>query len=453
MMGPLILNTLTAISSSLIKKGNCMSTFVEKGWFTLPQHVVSRLSVVIGEGGSGKTETVLRAAHLAAKIYGFQVIMIDAKGDDDLAPRFVAAMHTAGKKHIKLFPTSSYDGWVGDERTLYNRLMAVQVYTEPYYEGIAQMLLDLALKVPGGPPRSSTELLRNLKPDQLRILYRGLPEQDELASLKNEDAHGVYNRYRAFFKSLEGKLDGGSASFTFDETDAACVKLDTVAFANECSSIGRYLMEDIAHYMTCRKPKDQKVLIIVDEVSALAIANIANLSERLRSFGGAMMLTSQSEEGLAKTLDERNRILKTSHMLILHTCNTPEKLVARAGKYKKVQTGWSVRDREGTGYGTVHLSDEYLVPPDEARRLDVGECFVIVKGAGYKVRVAPLQIDDASIENAEAFIEQQAMHSAVTQPLTRPRSAEETRTSPHAAHQKQQTTNVQRNTQGEPDKL
>ncbi len=444
-------STFTATRLSLIEKGNFMSTFVEKGWFTLPQSIVSRLSVVIGEGGSGKTETILRTAHLVASTYSFDIIMIDAKGDEDLAPRFVASMQQADKKRIKLFPTSPYNGWVGDVRTLYNRLMAVHTYTEPYYEGIAQMMLDLALKAPGGPPRNSRELLRNLRLDQLRILYRGLPEQDELAGLRAEDANGVYNRYRAFFKSLDGKLDGGSSSFTFDEIDAAYVKLDTVAFANECSNIGRYIVEDIAHYITCRKPKDKKVLIIIDEVSALAIENIANLSERLRSFRGAMMLTSQSEEGLAKTQDERTRILKTSHILILHTCNTPEKLVERAGKYKQIHTGWSVRDQEGTGYGMVHMSDEYIVPPDEARRLDVGECFVIAKGSGYKVRVAPLQIDRTSVENAEAFIEQEAVFNATTQPLE-PSSKGETPVPPFTGLQRLDNNEHQKG-QSEPDKL
>ncbi len=426
-----------------------MSSFVEKGWFTLPQDIVSRPSAVIGEGGSGKTETILKIAHLVAATYGFDIILVDAKGDD-LAPRFVAAMRQAGKKRIKLFPISPYYGWIGDVRTLYNRLMAVQTYTEPYYEGIAQMMLDLALKVPEGPPRSSAELLRNLKLDQLRILYRGFPEQDELGSLKPDEANGVYNRYRAFFKSLDGKLDGGPASFIFDETDAAYIKLDTVAFAKECGSIGRYLVEDIAHYVTCRKPKDKKVLIIIDEVSALAIENIANLSERLRSFGGAMMLISQSEEGLAKTLDERSRILKTSHMLILHTCNTPAKLVERAGKYKQVNAGWSMRDQEGTGFGTAHMSDEYIVPPDDARRLDIGECFVIVQGYGYKVRVAPLRVDETSLKDAQGFIEQEAALSVAPQTLV---PSNETKIPSSTPIGEQNNEHLLQSEQGEPDKL
>ena len=386
--------------------------FVIKKWFTLPEKVLARPSVIIGEGGSGKTETLLKIASMAATIYGYDIIFVDAKGDSVIAACFVAAMRQAGKQRIKVFPASPYYGWVGDARTLFNRLIAVQTYSEQYYEGMASLMLDLAVKAPGGPPRSSAQLLRNLTLEQLRLSYRGLPEQEELARIKAEDANGVYNRYRAFFHALDGKLDSG---FTFDEVDAAYIQLDTVAFYKETSSIGRYLVEDIAHYITRRKPRSRKLLIIIDELSALAIENIANLSERLRSFGAAMMLTSQSEEGLAKTLDERNRILKTSHLLILHTCNAPERLIERAGRYKQVSTGWSMHNEEGTGYGTVHMTDEYIVPPDEARRLDVGECFVIVGGYGYKVRVAPIRIDDVSLREAQAFIEQETALSASTQ--------------------------------------
>ncbi len=400
------------------------SPFLEKGYVTIPFDILSRPSLITGEGGSGKTETTLKNAYIGASDYNMDIIMMDAKGDDDLAPRFVATMRKAGKQHIKLFPTSPYYGWIGDPRALYNRLLAVQTYSEPYYEGIAQMMLDLALNTPY-TPRSSAELLKNLTLEQLRICYRGLPEQSELDRIKPDDANGVYNRYRAFFRALHGKLDTG---FTFDECDASYIKLDTVAFAKEASSIGRYLVEDLAHYITVRKQKGKKVLIIIDEVSALAIENIANLSERLRSFGGAMMLACQSEEGLAKTQDERNRILKTSHMLILHTSNAPEKLVERAGKHKTVNAGWSMQGEEGTGFGTVRMQEEYIIPPDEARRLNVGEAFVIAQGYGYKVHVAPVQIDPASLADAQAYIEQEARANDNVQATTPPDAQEQIQT-------------------------
>ncbi len=121
-----------------------------------------------------------------------------------------------------------------------------------------------------------------------------------------------------------------------------------------------------------------------------------------------MMLACQSEEGLAKTQDERTRILKTSHMLILHTSNAPEKLIERAGKHKEVNAGWSRQGEEATGFGTVSMKEEYIIPPDEARRLNVGECFVIAQGYGYKVHVAPIQSDPARLADAQAYIEQEA---------------------------------------------
>jgi len=427
--------------------------FVEKGWFTLPLTTVARPSVIIGEGGSGKTESLLKIAHLVATVYGFDVLYVDAKGDDDLAARFVATMRKAGKQRIRLFPASGYYGWMGDTRALYNRLMAVQTYSEPYYEHMASMLLELALNAPSYTPRSSMDLLNNLTLEQLRIRYRGLPEQSELDRIKAEDANGVYNRYRAFFRALHGKLDDG---FAFDEADAAYIKLDTVAFAKEASSIGRYIVEDIAHYITVRKPREKRVLIIIDEVSALAIENIANLSERLRSFGGAMMLACQSEEGLAKTQDERNRILKTSHMLILHTSNAPEKLIERAGKHKAVNAGWSMHGEAGTGYATVSMKDEYIIPPDEARRLNVGECFVIAQGYGYKVHVAPIQTDPTSLVEAQTYIEEQQTHSseAITQAITP--SQEQSSGTPTLLGEENQTqehNDQEQNGRSEPERL
>src|SRR5260370_37019305 len=106
-------------------------------------------------------------------------------------------MQKARNREIKVSPASPYYEWVGDAGTLFNRLMAVQTYSEQYYEGIASLMLDLAVKVPGGPPRSSTQLLRNLTLEQLRLSYLSLPEQEELARIKAEDAYGVYNRHRA----------------------------------------------------------------------------------------------------------------------------------------------------------------------------------------------------------------------------------------------------------------
>lgn len=391
--------------------------FVRKGKFLLPEATLARPGVVVGEAGSGKTETLLRLAFAAALVYSYYILFLDAKGDRATAARFVAAMWAAGKRRVKVFPYSPYYGWIGDADTLFNRLMAVQSYSEEYYKWIASLMINLALNVPGGPPRTGEDFLEHLTLDQLLIAYRGRREEGEITRINAHDANGVYNRYRAFFKALRGKLDRG---FTFDAIDAAYILLDGIAFREETSSIGRFLMEDIAHYVSRRKSPEKKVLIVVDEVSALAIDNIVNLVERLRAFGGTVILSSQSQEGLAATQNERERILGTAHTLILHTNNLPERLVARAGKRRQVDQRWNVLNRRDTGYGSVQLHEGPIIPPDSVRRLDIGETYIIVNGNAHKVCIAPVEIAPERLREALRFLEEEERATAEGQPGPNP---------------------------------
>jgi Type IV secretion-system coupling protein DNA-binding domain len=387
--------------------------FVRKGKFVLPESTLARPGVVIGEAGSGKTETLLRLAFAAALVYGYFVLFLDAKGDRTTAARFVASMWAAGKRCVKVFPYSPYYGWIGDADTLFNRLMAVQSYSEEYYKWIASLMVNLTLNFPGGPPRSGEDFLEHLTLDQLFIDYHGSREEREVNRINAHDANGVYNRYRAFFKTLRGRLDRG---FTIDDIDATYIMLDGIAFREETSSIGRFLMEDIAHYVSRRKSPEKKVLIIVDEVSALAITNIVNLVERLRAFGGTVFLSSQSQEGLAATQNERDRILGTAHTLILHTSNSPERIVVRAGKNKQVNQRWNVLNQQHTGSGTVQLQDDNLIPPDNVRRLDIGEAYIIVNGYAHKVCIAPVEITPERLQDAFRFLEEEEQAAVTLQP-------------------------------------
>ncbi len=79
---------------------------IQKELFTMQESLVLRPFLNIGGSGSGKTVTSLRIAYLIAKASGFDVIFLDAKGDNKLIPQFVAAMRQAGKTRIKVFPTT-----------------------------------------------------------------------------------------------------------------------------------------------------------------------------------------------------------------------------------------------------------------------------------------------------------------------------------------------------------
>lgn len=377
---------------------------VRRGWFTLRERDLAEHGAIIGSSGSGKTESLLRMAYLAAKVYGWQVWYLDAKGDTETAIRFLAMMWSAGKQNIHMFPSQAYDGWIGGPMDLLNRLLAIERYTEPYYKGIASRVLSLVMRAPDGPPRSAETFLSWLHQERLLVKYAGMPEYDDIANIAGRDATSILNRYSAFFDLIGDRLDYG---FSFDQGDGGYLLLDGLALSEQAASLGRFLIEDYAHYVAKRKPRNRKTLLIIDEYSALDVNanNAANLFERIRSYNAAIWISSHSYEALGRNAD---RILAAANTLMLHRCSDPEQLIRRAGKRPAAQVGYSTMNNAPSGRGTVQTRDVELVSPDEVRRLDLGEAYYIRSGQAYRFRVAqvPNEMTPEHVKKARTLVEQ-----------------------------------------------
>jgi hypothetical protein len=365
------------------------------GWFTYPAAILGRHVVLIGGSGSGKTETCKRLAAGAAQVYGWKVFYLDCKGDDATASAFLAAMRAIGRTRLAYFPSENYDGWRGDATALLNRLMMILDFSEPYYRDLTRMLLSLALEAPPGPPRSSVELLARLNLDDLAARYAGMPEARELSGLRSVDVQAIYNRYRAFFKALGGNLDGGWA---FEDVDAGYLLLRGLELKDQTASLGRYLLEDFAHYVATRKPKDQRILLIVDEFPAIAFggANAATLFEMVRFHGAGIVVTAQSYAGMGGEVD---RILGAAAGLILHQCADPERLLARAGQSLEFQRRVAFTERGmgaavkeyAIGEGMLAEAEALKVDPNAVKQLGPGECVVIAGGRAQHIMVSQIR--------------------------------------------------------------
>src|SRR5258706_6949030 len=114
-----------------------------RDWVTYPAELLNRHAVIIGGSGTGKTEFLLRIAYLTAKVLKWKVFYIDAKGDVEVANRFMATMAHAGVSQAAMFPDLAYHGCKGDATALLNRLMAIADYSEPYYRAIAKTVSAL----------------------------------------------------------------------------------------------------------------------------------------------------------------------------------------------------------------------------------------------------------------------------------------------------------------------
>ena len=383
-------------------------------WLAYPEADLSRHGVVIGAAGSGKTETLLRLSYLAARVYGWQIVFLDAKGDAATRERFVAAMLLAGvdAASIRTFPAQAYDGWRGDARALVNRLMEVSDFSEPYYREMALRVLDLATSAPPGPPRSSPDLLGRLRKPALRMAYRARPEAAEVDDLADRDVAGVANRYRAFFGALGGSLDG---AWAFEDAAACYLLLEGLALKAEAARLGRFFLEDFAHYAGVRKVPARRVLLVVDEFSALeSAADAAHLFERLRSFGAAVIVSAQGYAGLGAAAD---RILDAAQTLVLHRCADPERLVARAGTVPRVEHTRYLPSRAVPGgagrEGAVTRREGWRVRPNDVRQLPVGEAVVISGGRAGRVRVERLLPPDELLAAAAGIV---TSHGAPARP-------------------------------------
>jgi hypothetical protein len=372
--------------------------WIQQGWLALPAPKMGHL-LVIGETGSGKTESILRLA-VAARALGWQILYLDGKGNEATAVRFLAAMVEAGCRRVAYFPTQPYDGWRGSLADLYNRYLAIQPFSQEWYQRVAQLVLAWAIHANAQAPLSSAELLRRLDKSVLASLYQGKPQAPRIKALEREDVLGVYMRYQAFFSTVGSQLDG---SWAFEDVEAAYLQLGGLALKAEANSLGQFFLEEAAQYIVQRKSVGVPVLLIVEEVSALqaATGSAADLFERARFYDTHVVVSSQSDAALGA---EAERLLKASNTLIVHQYSYPEPLLLKAGKEMALEQSWQ-QDLWGrpTGRDVLRQKEVLRVAPDQVRQFTPGTAAVLSGGRSAIVRVAPVQVSPAALQQAQRW--------------------------------------------------
>jgi hypothetical protein len=384
-----------------------LETWRRGNWVGFPAYDLGEHTICVGSSGSGKTETLLRIAYGARKVYGQQIIFIDAKGDErqETASRFVAAMHEAGARRIRMFPATYYNGWKGSSVDLFNRLISVIDYSESrFYGDVAADVLRLALEAPTGVPRSSQQLLNNMTLRRLTEIYKGTPQVTAVASLDRKLLNQVLMRYRVFFGAMKGQLDG---TLGYEDSDAVYVMIKGFTLRDEAPRLGRFLALDFAHYVANRKPPGAGALLIIDEFNALRMRDEASiLFEQARSFGASLVISSQSYAGLGRR-EDAERILGAANTYILHRCSDPEEIAKRAGRHPRIRSHWGVELGKATSRARMQVYDDWKVRPDVARQQGRGEAFLINGGRAQQVRLAQVSLTPGAIAEAKRLIEQE----------------------------------------------
>jgi hypothetical protein len=349
-----------------------------------PFEQIRRHAVILGASGSGKTETSMQIAHELATKTDAQIFYLDAKGDRGSAQRFVSLMRAAGRR-TRVFPNEPFDAWRGDWRGIANRLLEVIEFVPEgpaaYYRDIAKTALQLACNHPDGPPRSSSELLGRL---DYEMLLNAHGASSAVLSLPRDKVSQVRLRYEAFFGQLGCALDG---EWSWEDTDAAYLLLDSVALGEDCAGSASLLFADFAHYFTQRKPIERFATLIADEFAAIASSSdIALKVEQARSFNTGLILVPQTPSGMGP-LTQRDRIFGSVEMVIVHALSEPEEVAALAGTKRVLELsqryGEGILDSEGF----ARQAQRPTIEPDQIRVLDSGTAWVIRRGRATKVAI------------------------------------------------------------------
>jgi type IV secretory pathway TraG/TraD family ATPase VirD4 len=146
---------------------------------------------------------------------------------------------------------------------------------------------------------------------------------------------------------------------------------------------------------------EMRGLLLIDEFAALAADQVSRLFARARSAGLSLLLGCQSLADLRVARDDSSdtlteQVLGNVGFLVVHRIADPDS-AERLARVGGTVTSWSITERVsgpaggsswfGPGEGTRTREREFVVGPDEFKRLGVGEAVVIDPTAKHQARV------------------------------------------------------------------
>ena len=185
--------------------------------------------------------------------------------------------------------------------------------------------------------------------------------------------------------------DGPLLSFeeTLDRGDVLYMTTDADRYPAASKLLGAAVVIDLVTLTADLQDGELRGLLLVDEFSAVLAGEVSRLFGRARGAGLSVLLGTQSLADIrsarpddpSDTLTEQ--LSDNSEFTIVHRQNDPasaERLAQMAGTkpaYSTTRRVGGVGTLSGLGEGTRTPGREFLVHPDEFKRLQVGEAVVI----------------------------------------------------------------------------
>ncbi len=360
-------------------------------------------TLVIGTTGSGKTVTLMNIIASAIE-RRWPLLFVDGKGDVTLMKRIEAIAKARGipfygfsmiGESLKYNPIAS-----GGYTSKKDRLIELREWSEDHYRKLAEGYLQTVFKILEqlNVDVDLWQLAKYLEPEKLYLLARQQQNADVLEMIgtleeKRKDISGVIAEIQNITQSEIGHLFDCSQGEVLniekaiDERGIVYCCLQPLAFPAYAATLGKLIVNDIKAVVSKQLLKESKTKLftIFDEFSIFAGEQIINLINQGRSAGVHAVLATQSLSDITSKGDEAllGQVLNNCNNYIIQRQNNPddaETLASVIGTKDAYQvTSQVTTQMQSAQAGTVRIAKEFIVHPDEIKRLGVGEAVILSK--------------------------------------------------------------------------
>lgn len=367
---------------------------------TLSHSEANHHTLAVGTTGTGKTTSICNVVEAAIE-QNIGLFYIDGKGDLLLASK----ISKYAKSHNRKFYLFSM---VGDS-CAYNplasggftakkdRLVELRTWSEEYYRKIAENYLQVVLSIMETLkiPVDLATLAKYLDLEELFIIARNQRKQDLLDKLAQiekygKEVQGLVVEINNLVNSEIGHLFDVKSANTltleqaYAENAIVYFCLSPLAFPSYSATIGKLVINDLKSLLAknIQQGTRKMVYTIFDEFSVFAGHQVVNLINQGRSAGVCAILATQSLADIMAKGGESllGQVLNNCNNFIIQRQNNPRDaniladVIGEHGSYRTSFTRGDVAES-----ATVTRTRELVICPDEIKKLQVGQAYVVKK--------------------------------------------------------------------------
>lgn len=396
-----------------------------KNFIGIEDSVLNEHLFVLGATGAGKTETIRRLLYEVLAKTKRVVIVIDGKGDEQLAQDVRALAFQFGRGEMPIFRLgknitgAKYDGFRGTPEALCDRLCAMIGVTDAqgdaeHYANIYRDILQLICFAPQGPPRSFTELQGRIRLDWLIETYIKDPvEGPVVQDMEKADVKELARKFRPLWRVFKDLIV--PEGFAIEETQGAVFSIRTQSALDSSKRFLRFFIDDMRDFIGNRQ--EAPGIMVIDEFASFGNETIVNLLSLARSAGLSIVLATQDISMLGDELLQKKITSNTRTMILMNT-TYPEMIAMLAGTHFQVEASVQMIENEASGVTSGRIQHTFNVTPNAVRSLPAGGAFIIRNNAASKLQVSRvLDIPQAPVEQPEAPSEPKALIEEDNRPV------------------------------------